>query len=287
MKTMKIELEYISPFEWNPARTLLVGRAGTGVQIMDGERYVRTLAIENHRGWISVAHQPDKNALLLELSEGLAPVAELVQKKVRRAFDLDANPMRIAAHLGTLAEARPGLRLPGSFDGYETAVRAILGQQISVQSASTLAGRFAAAFGEQANTPFAGLTHLTPTAERVAQAKESDLIPLGIIAARARSLIALSEAVASGKLSLQPDADPETMMAELCRLPGIGEWTAHWVAMRVQGYADAFPHSDLGIKKALGETNLKRILEAAEPWRPYRAYATIHLWNSLNSTPSQ
>lgn len=281
MNVMKMELPYIPPFEWNPARTLLVGKAAFNVQAMDGERYLRTVTVKGCRGWIGVENAADRNALQLEMSDSLAPVADVVQVKVRRAFDLDANPAQIAAQLGVLAETRQGLRLPGSFDGYETAVRAVLGQQISVQAATTLAGRLAAAFGEPAETPFPALTHYAPTAQRVAQASEAELIALGIIAARARTILTLSDAVASGSISLEPNADPETTMARLCELRGIGEWTAHWLAMRIMGYTDAFPHSDLGIKKALNETNLKHILATAEAWRPYRAYATIHLWKTL------
>ena len=159
--------------------------------------------------------------------------------------------------------------VPGAFDGYEMAVRAILGQQISVQAATTLAGRFAAKFGEKAETPFPQLTHHTPKAKRVASAEAQEIIALGIISNRANSILRLSQEVASGSLSLEPDADPDTTIARLCELPGIGAWTAQCVAMRALGHADAFPHTDLGIKKALGETNPKRILERAEAWRPY------------------
>ncbi len=278
------ELEYRLPFEWNPLRTFLVGRASSGVEAIEGETYLRTVALGDGRGWLRVSPHAKNPTLQVELSHSLAPRVPEVLAKVRRLFDLDADTEMIAAHLGAVACGRPGVRVPGAFDGYEMAVRAILGQQISVQAATTLAGRFAAKFGEKAETPFPQLTHYSPKAERVASAEAEEIIALGIISNRANSILRLSQEVASGTLSLEPDADPETTIMQLCELPGIGEWTAQCVAMRALGHADAFPHTDLGIKKALGETNPRRILERAEAWKPYRAYATMHLWKSLEKT---
>ncbi len=285
LETVIEELDYRLPFEWNPLRTFLVGRASLGVEAIEGEAYLRTVALGEYRGWLTVTPHMERQTLRVEMAKSLVPVMPEVLAKVRRLFDLEADTETIAAHLGTIAEARPGLRVPGVFDGYEMAVRAILGQQISVQAATTLAGRFAAKYGETAETPYPQLTHHTPKAGRVAAADAQEIIALGIISNRANSILRLSHEVASGNISLEPNADPEQTMAKLRELPGIGEWTAQYIAVRALGHADAFPHTDLGIKKALGENNPKRILERAEAWKPYRAYAAIHLWKSLEKSP--
>lgn len=200
---------------------------------------------------------------------------------VKRLFDLSAEPQRISEHLGELAGRHPGLRVPGAIDGFEMTVRAILGQQVSVKAASTLAGRVAARFGEATESAAEGLTHLSPSPEAIARAEVDQLTALGLTAARAHCVLALARAVAEGRVLLEPQPDVEAAMARLQELPGIGEWTAHYVAMRVFAWPDAFPHSDLGIRKALGERTPRQVLQFAEPWRPWRAYAAMHLWKSL------
>jgi AraC family transcriptional regulator of adaptative response / DNA-3-methyladenine glycosylase II len=277
------DLAYRPPLAWDHLIRFLVGRASCGVEAMEGERYLRTVRSGKHRGWITVAPAPGRNALRVELSAALAPALLPVLARVKRLFDLAAEPQQIAERLGPLAEPRPGLRVPGAYDGFEMAVRAILGQQITVKAATTLAGRFSAAFGEPIITPYAQLTHLSPAAERVASADVTEIIALGIITARANSIQALARAVAEGRVSLEPGVAVETTMSRLQELPGIGEWTAQYIAMRALGWPDAFPHTDLGIYKALGETKPKRILEIAEGWRPWRSYAAMHLWKSLET----
>jgi AraC family transcriptional regulator of adaptative response / DNA-3-methyladenine glycosylase II len=187
---------------------------------------------------------------------------------VKRLFDLTADPQRIACHLGSLALGCPGLRVPGAFDGFEMAVRAIIGQQVSVKAATTLAGRFNAAFGEPTVDMPDALTHFAPTPERIASTDVDELARLGILPARARSIIALANAVATAAVTLEPSADVDQTLAKLKELPGIGDWTAQYIAMRALSWPDAFPHTDLGIFKALGDTNPRRILDAAEGWRP-------------------
>jgi len=281
-ETLVCEVAYRPPLDWDSLLDFLVGRASAGIEARDGRRYLRTVQTGEHRGWLLVAPISERPALRVELSASLAPVLRPVLARVRRLFDLGADPLPIAAHLGPLAASRPGLRVPGAFDGFEMAVRAILGQQVSVRAASTLAGRLAAALGEPIPTPFASLTHLSPAPERVAAARPEDLTALGILATRAHSLLALARAVAGGNLVLEPGGDVEETIARLQSLPGIGEWTAQYVAMRALAWPDAFPHTDLGIQKAMKENNPKRILAAAEPWRPWRAYAAMHLWKSLD-----
>lgn len=266
--------------DWASLLAYLQARALRGVESVDGNRYLRTVAF-GPTGWIAVEPSPTTAVLNLELSAPLAPVVSAVLARIERVFDLAAEPGPISAQLGSLAAGNPGLRVPGAFDGFEIAVRAILGQQVSVKSATTLAGRFIAAFGEPFETPFPGLTHLTPTAKRVAESDINKIASLGIIAARAKSILALAEAVASSKISLEPGGDVEQTMIQLKTLPGIGEWTAQYIAMRALKWPDAFPHTDLGVYKALGETRPKRVLEIAEAWRPWRAYAVFHLWKSL------
>ena len=279
--TLVCEIGYKPPLDWDALLDFLVGRASCGVEAMREGRYLRTVQIGERRGWISVAPSPDRPTLRVELSAALAPVLRPVLARVRRLFDLAADPGVIAAHLGPLAEARPGLRVPGAFDGFEIAVRAILGQQVTVKAASTLASRFAAALGEPLETPFASLTHLAPTARRVAEQEPSTLIALGIYSTRAHSIVALAHAIAEEPILLEPGGNVEETKARLKALPGIGEWTAQYIAMRALAWPDAFPHTDLGIRTALGEKNPKRILEMADRWRPWRAYAAMHLWKSL------
>jgi len=216
----------------------------------------------------------------VSVSASLAKVLPPVLSRAKALMDLACHPAEVARALGALAQAHPGLRVPGAFDGFEVAVRAILGQLISVAAARTLAGRFAAAFGDPLATPFDGLRTVFPTAERIADASPAQVAKLGMPSARARSVIALARAVAGGHLELVPNADIEATLEALRALPGVGEWTAQYIAMRALAWPDAFPHTDLGVMRALGESNPKRVLAAGEAWRPWRAYAVMHLWHS-------
>lgn len=251
------------------------------MEVVDEGCYMRTVAIGAHSGWIAVSQPREKSVLNLQISNSLAPVLKQVLTRTRRLFDLNADPALIAERLGSLAIRRPGLRVPGAFDGFETAVRAILGQQVSVRAATTLAARFTAAFGTKIETPIAALTHLTPTPERVAGAAADQIAQLGIVFKRAECIKALAEKVHRGELKLNPPCEVEDVIKRLKQLPGVGDWTAQYIAMRALSWPDAFPHSDLGICKALGEKRPDRVLSMAEPWRPWRAYATMQLWLSL------
>jgi AraC family transcriptional regulator of adaptative response / DNA-3-methyladenine glycosylase II len=281
-ETLTCELAYRPPLDWGALVAFLIGHSSAGVEALEGDRYLRTVCVGRRQGWISVEPLSRKHTLRVQVAATLAPALLPVLARVKRLFDLAAEPTRIGAHLGPLAEAHPGLRVPGAYDGYELAVRAILGQQVSVKAATTLAGRLAAAFGEPIATPFPQLTHLPPNPERVASAEPTELTALGILASRANSILALSRALADGRICLEPTCDVEGTMARLCELPGIGAWTANYIAMRALAWPDAFPHTDLGIYKALGETRPRRVLEIAEAWRPWRSYAAMHLWKSLD-----
>jgi AraC family transcriptional regulator of adaptative response / DNA-3-methyladenine glycosylase II len=231
-----------------------------------------------------VARSPRKSALRVTTSASLAKAIPTVLARVRLLLDLSCRPDEIAAALGPLADAHPGLRLPGAMDGFEVAVRAILGQQVTVAAATTIAGRFAKAFGEPLQTPHEGLDRLFPAAAVIATKAPSEIAALGIIAARARAIVALAREVATGSLTLDPSAAVDSTLAALERIPGIGPWTAQYIAMRALAWPDAFPHPDVAVLKAMGEANGRRALGRAEAWRPWRSYAVLHLWKSLEQS---
>ena len=276
-------VSYRMPFDWTSLLEFFAPRIFDGVErIVDG-RYYRTVEIGQRSGWIMVENKPSQSALQVEVSPDLLPVLVQVLNRVRRLFDLEAVPERIADHLGPMASANPGLRVPGAFDGFEMAVRAILGQQVSVRAATTLALRLTRRFGKELITSITGLTHLSPTPGALAKAEISELTSLGITKSRAASVIALARAVARQEIVLNVAVSIEDAIQKLTQLPGVGDWTAQYFAMRAYGWPDAFPASDLGILKALKVKKSKEALEAAEKWRPWRAYAAIHLWKSLEN----
>ncbi len=284
-ESVRCEVGFRPPLDWDALLSFMGRRASSGVEAVEGDRYLRAVAAGGQRGWIAVQPSRQGSTLHVEVSAPLLPALLPVLDRVKRLFDLAADPHGIAAHLGALAAARPGLRVPGAMDGFELAVRAILGQQVSVRAATTLAARFVAAFGEAIETPFATLTRLPPAAERVARLEPEEIAALGIVAARARSIVALARGVADGHLVLEPGVDVEATVVRLKELPGIGEWTAQYIAMRALAWPDAFPHTDLGIYQALGERRPRRVLEIAAAWRPWRSYAAMHLWKSLETQP--
>jgi len=176
--------------------------------------------------------------------------------------------------------------VPGAFNGFELGLRAILGQQVTVKSATAIACRFAEAFGESIATPFPDLNRLTPAASRIAKVSVDDIARLGIVRSRANSILALAQAHVSGKLSLDGGIhrDPDETIARLAELPGVGQWTAHYIAMRALRWPDAFPKEDIAVRKSLGGVTARQAEELSQAWRPWRSYAVLHLWkNPLNS----
>jgi len=282
--TLTLQLAYRPPFDWSALLAFLRVRALAGVEMVTDDAYLRTVQLGAFRGWIRVRQRAERNTLVVELARELVPALPALLGRLRALFDLSARPDVIAARLGDddlLADAlllHPGIRVPGAFDGFELAARAILGQQISVAAATTLAGRFARACGEPVATPFVALTHLTPTAARVASASADEIAALGVVGARARSIVALAVEIASGRLVLEPGADPERTIAQLVALPGIGAWTAHYIAMRALRWPDAFPRDDMVLRKAIGGVTGPAAERRAEAWRPWRSYATMLLW---------
>jgi AraC family transcriptional regulator of adaptative response / DNA-3-methyladenine glycosylase II len=282
---LSFQLAFRPPYDWACLVRFLAARAIDGVEEAGDDAYRRAVRIERagktHTGWIAVEPVAGRPALRVQMSSSLLGAVGPVLARVKHLMDLAADPMEIAAVLGPLALARPGLRVPGAFDGFEVAVRAVLGQQISVKAARTLAGRFASALGSPIQTPFDGVSRLFPSARDVAGLQVDRIASLGIIGSRARTILALAKDIAAGDLSLAPEADVQATLARLRSLPGIGEWSAQYIAMRAMAWPDAFPHGDLGLRKALGENDPKRILIAGEAWRPWRAYAAMHLWQTL------
>jgi AraC family transcriptional regulator of adaptative response / DNA-3-methyladenine glycosylase II len=280
-------LAYRPPFDWEGLLGFLSRRAIPGVEAVQDGAYFRTIQISRQKsqyaGFMEVRHDADAKMISVRISDNLVPICALILERVKRLFDLQADPVAINAVLATLAEERPGLRVPGSFDGFEMAVRAILGQQVSVAGARTLAGRLVAKFGTPITTPVSSLSHLFPTPSRIAGASATEIARLGIIGRRAQTIIALAQAVHNGDLLLEPGHRVEGTLKKLRLIPGIGEWTAEYLAMRALSWPDAFPHTDLGIAKALKTKNPGKIMEIAEKWRPWRAYAALHLWSSLET----
>ena len=279
------DLAYRPPYDWDRMLAFLERRAVAGVEVVAGPRYRRTVHLPGAgvRGWLEVTRTPRRDALRVTLSASLTRTVPAVLARVKTLFDLECRPDELTAALGPLADARPGLRLPGAMDGFEIAVRAVLGQQVTVRAATTLAGRFAQAFGTPINTPHSGLDRLFPAPHTIAALAPDAIAALGIIGARARAIHGLASALADGALRLEPDADVAGTVEALQRMPGIGPWTAHYIAMRALAWPDAFPHPDVAVLKALGTRQARQALRAAEAWRPFRAYAVLHLWSTLES----
>lgn len=286
--TSQLQLNYRPPYDWPGILEFLRGRLVKEVEWITEDSYARTVRIGTHTGWIRVTHAPLKNALMLEFTHSLMPVLPALLGRVRNLFDLAARPDVIAARLSEderLAPAlarNPGLRVPGAFDGFEMTVRAVLGQQVTVKAATTISCRFAEAFGEKFETPFPDLARLSPQASRIATATVDDVAKLGIISSRSKSIIALAQAFSSGTLQLEPGGNPEETIARLVQIPGIGPWTAHYIAMRALRWPDAFPKEDVAVQNNLGKVTAKKAEEMSQAWRPWRAYAVMHIWQGLS-----
>lgn len=289
-----LALGYRPPYPWAQMLAFLAGRAIAGVEVVAGGEYARTVRMRSAEGkdlfgWVRVGHRPQKNVLCVTVSEGLLPVLPQVLARVRHLFDLYCDPHAVYETLRTMNDIRPGLcvlgtRLPGCFDAFEMATRAVLGQQITVKAAGTLAGRMVAAFGTPVETEIEGLTHVFPSPQDILALDgpiEGHLGPLGVIAARARTIYELARMMARGEIDFDLCAAPEAEMQKLMAVRGIGNWTAQYIAMRAMEWPDAFLETDAGVKKALAPRTPKEMLQMAEAWRPWRSYATVNLWNTL------
>ena len=252
-------------------------------------RIARTLAIESggrhHAGWLSAAFDETRHQVLLHVSDSLREVLPVVIHRMRAALDLDADPRAINSLLHDFFPDGDGLRVPGTFSGYELAVRAVLGQQITVAAARTLSQRLADRFGEAIETPFPPLTRLFPSPAVLAQATSDGLGQLGIVRQRQAAIVAIARAVAEKRLQLHGGADVHAMIAMLKDMPGIGDWTAQYIAMRALRWPDAFPAGDVALQKAMGLLSAKHPAREAEAaslaWKPWRSYAVIRAWQTL------
>jgi AraC family transcriptional regulator, regulatory protein of adaptative response / DNA-3-methyladenine glycosylase II len=282
--SVRLRLDYRPPLAWESLLAFFSHREIPGVELVEQGVYRRSISLLGKRGWVEIATHASKPALIASVSASLLGVLMPLVNRLRAAFDLDAHPRQIDAHLRRhpvlqrLVRKAPGLRVPGTLDGFETAVRAVLGQRISVRGAVTLAGRLVDRFGAPlANGP-SGLTHLFPTSRSLAEATVDSVASLGIPAARAAALIGLARSVEGG-LALHAGAPFESTVAKLLALPGLGDRTAQVIAMRALSWPDAFPASDLGVMRALEVANAAESMKQAEAWRPWRSYAVLHLWN--------
>lgn len=283
-------LPYRPPYDWPRLAAFLADHASPGVETVTSGVYSRTFRTADGFGTLHVAPAPGEAALQVRLrAPGLDEGAQdALLARIRAMFDLGADPASIAEGLGgdsdmaALVRRRPGLRMPGAFDPFELTVRAILGQQVSVVAATRLAGRLVAAFGtplpSEASEP--GLTHAFPGPVQLADAEVS--LVLNMPRARGRAIRGLAEAFLTTLDLFAPGRDLDASVARLTALPGIGPWTAHYVAMRALAQADAFPPGDIGLMRALdagaGRPSRAGLLARAEAWRPWRAYAALHLW---------
>ena len=294
-----LKASYRPPYDVDAMLGFLQYRAVAGVESVDlaTRSYQRTLALEYQgqslRGWLQARFVPERCAVELRISESLLPALPRLMADVRQLLDLDADPAAIAACMDVRFAGLEGLRVPGTLDGFEMAVRGILGQQITVAAARTLCSRLVHSLGQPIAplfaTPFAQLTHLFPPAALLAGASEEALGTIGIVRQRQAAIRALAQAVATGSISLRAGAAVAPTMAALQALPGIGPWTASYIAMRALRWPDAFPAADVALHSALGLRQHKHpALEAerlSQAWRPWRSYAVVRAWHTLSSSP--
>lgn len=292
-KDLILRLAYRPPYAWDAVLAYLGGRAMPGLEAVIDQAYVRSVQLAGETGWIKVTHLPERGQLALQVAPSLAGVLMPLLARVRTQFDMEANPGVIQAHLESdclLAQqmARtPGLRVPGAFDIFELAIRAVLGQQVSVVGATTVSGRLVRAFGAPMTTPFAEVTHHFPSVALLAQLPVEEIAKIGVPKSRAATIQNLARFALAGGLQQKIGASADAVVAEFKTVVGIGEWTAQYIALRALRFPDAFPAGDLGLQKAAAiapETRIteKQLLQRASVWSPWRSYAALLLWQSLS-----
>ena len=275
-------LRFRPPYHWKGMLAFLAARATPGVEAVDHNSYRRSIFLLGHHGYFEVSLDEGHDALAVRVQIANPQSLYLIIERIRRMFDLNADWAAVAQSFETDPElaarigAEPGLRVPGCWDGFELTVRAILGQQITVKGATTLAGRIAQSYGQRISGA-GNLTHLFPTPEILAHAK---LAGLGLIKKRAETIRALARAVCNRQISFERIVDSDAFLTKLQEIPGIGAWTAQYVAMRALGETDAFPAGDLGLLRALSLRTSHELDKRAEAWRPWRSYASMYLWST-------
>ncbi|MBI2771848.1 MAG: helix-turn-helix domain-containing protein [Burkholderiales bacterium] len=293
-----VKLGYRPPYDVEAMLGFFRKRLVKGVEFVTDEggasRTGRTFSIDHggrtHSGWLVGEFDAPRNLVLLRVSDSLRGVLPLVIRRLRASLDLDADPMAINAVLHDSFPQGDGLRVPGAMSGYELAVRAVLGQQITVAAARTLAQRMVDRFGQAIETPYPELTRLFPAPAVLAAASGDALGQLGIVKQRQAAIVAVATAVAQKRLQLHSGADVNATIHALKELPGIGDWTAQYIAMRALRWPDAFPAGDVALHKALGVQGAKnpaREAEAAsQAWKPWRSYAVIRAWTAMGAAPA-
>ncbi|MCO5101217.1 MAG: 3-methyladenine DNA glycosylase 2 [Burkholderiaceae bacterium] len=288
-------LPFRPPFDWQRTVAFLAARRIGNVECVDARSYLRsvrwdaavgmpaTCGAHARTGWLRVCAAPEGAALDVELSASLEPAAGALLRHLRAIFDLDLESSLPLAALPRGTPMRGPMRLVGTFDGFELAVRAIVGQQISVKAARTLIGRLVEQHGEALRDAPDGVARVFPTASAIAALDDAAIAAFGLNARRARTIRLLAEAIAEGSLVLAPGAAVEPTVERLLATPGIGDWTAQYIAMRALCWRDAFPAGDLAVMRALGARTPARAREIARDWRPWRAYAVMNLWSSLGA----
>ncbi len=274
-------LRYRPPYHWEGMLQFLAARATPGVEAVKDGRYLRTFSLGGRQGQFEITHDPDQHALHAQVQFADPTALFVIIERIRAMFDLNSDWLAIARNLqsdtllAAQVKAEPGLRVPGSWDPFELTVRAIVGQQISVPAATNIAGQLARGLGRplaQAN----GLTHVFPTPEELADARREQL-PLP--AKRAETIRLLARAVCEKRVNFEEAWDVQEFVENLTEIPGIGKWTAQYVALRALGEPDAFPAGDLGLQRRLGVKNAAELERRSEVWRPWRAYAAVYLWS--------
>ncbi len=277
-------LPWTPPYDWAWMVGFLQARAVAGVERFHDGGYSRSFGVEGHRGLIHLAPDEEAQGLRVTLSPGLQPVAEICYARIGQLFDLACDPRQVARTLGDLAQARPGLRLPGALDAFEQAVRAVLGQLVSVAMAARLTAKVAAGWGEPlAEAP--GYV-LFPTPEALSRADPQALKALGMPLRRAEALIHLARAALSGELPLTTPADIDAGLRQLQTLPGIGRWTANYFALRGWQAKDIFLPDDYLIKQRFPGMTPAAIARYARRWQPMRSYALLHIWYTDDWAPA-
>ncbi len=287
--TMRFRLAYRPPYDWQRVMAFLASRCIDGVESVRGATYRRSVrwrvADRELHGWLALRPLPSRALVDVELSASLAGAVPAILQRVRDVFDLDCEPLEVqralAAGPAPVPQGNGPMRLIGAFDGFELAVRGIVGQQITVRAACTVVSRCVALHGEPLDgAARAGPVRLFPAIATIASLDEAEIAALGLPGSRARSIRALARALADGAIVLEPRAPTEATIAALRAIPGIGDWTAQYIAMRALCWPDAFPAGDLAVLRALGVRTPAQARERAREWRPWRAYAVMNLWTS-------
>jgi AraC family transcriptional regulator of adaptative response / DNA-3-methyladenine glycosylase II len=287
--TLTLRVPFRAPYDFSALLAFFARRAIPGLEHVDASSYTRRFAFGGKAGSLRVTQMRSEDALALTVDFPDTTRLQAIVARVRRLFDVDADIAAITAQLASDPRLRghvrkhPGQRLPGGWDGFEIAVRAVLGQQISVAAARTLATRLLERFGEPATLPDGETIRLFPTPQALADA---DLARIGLPRTRAQTLNAIARALCDGGVGFRPEQSLDDFVASWCELPGIGAWTAHYIAMRALSHPDAFPAADLVLRKALADggapLSARAVESLAERWRPWRAYAVMHLWRNAN-----